>query len=41
LGLAIVRRLVDAHGWRIQAASTPGRGTNMTISGIATAEENA
>lgn len=41
LGLAIVRRLVDAHGWRIQAASTPGRGTTMTISGIATAEENA
>jgi len=41
LGLAIVKRMVESHGWRIQAASSPGRGTTMTISGIRNAEENA
>lgn len=40
LGLAIVRRLVEAHGWRIQAASTPGHGATMTISGMKTAREH-
>lgn len=39
LGLAIVRRMVEAHGWRIQATSTPPRGTVMTISGIKHAKE--
>ena len=41
LGLAIVRRMVESHGWRIQAASTPGRGATMTIAGIRNAEEGA
>jgi len=41
LGLAIVKRMVESHGWRIQAASTPGRGAAMTISGIRKAEGNA
>ena len=29
LGLAIVRHLVDAHGGRVQAESTPGAGTTI------------
>lgn len=41
LGLAIVRRMVESHGWRIQAASSPGQGAAMTISGIRNAEESA
>jgi signal transduction histidine kinase len=41
LGLAIVKRMVESHGWRIQAASSPGRGAAMTISGIRKAEGNA
>lgn len=39
LGLAIVKRLVESHGWKIQASSVPGRGTTMTISGIRNAQE--
>lgn len=39
LGLAIVKRLVESHGWRIQAGATPGRGTVMSISGIRNFEE--
>jgi signal transduction histidine kinase len=31
LGLAIVRHLVDAHGGRIEAASTVGRGTTISV----------
>lgn len=41
LGLPIVRRLVEAHGWRIQAASTPGTGTTMTIYGLKPVTESA
>jgi signal transduction histidine kinase len=31
LGLAIVRHLVDAHGGRIEASSTVGRGTTISV----------
>jgi len=31
LGLAIVRRIVESWGATIEAASTPGRGTTMTV----------
>jgi two-component system, OmpR family, phosphate regulon sensor histidine kinase PhoR len=31
LGLAIVRHLVDAHGGRIDATSTVGRGTTISV----------
>jgi signal transduction histidine kinase len=31
LGLAIVRHLVDAHGGRIDATSTLGRGTTISV----------
>jgi two-component system, OmpR family, phosphate regulon sensor histidine kinase PhoR len=31
LGLAIVRHLVDAHGGRIEATSTVGRGTTVSV----------
>jgi two-component system sensor histidine kinase HydH len=35
LGLATVKRMVDHHGWNITAHSRPGRGTTMTITGLA------
>jgi signal transduction histidine kinase len=31
LGLAIAKGLIEAHGGQIRAASTPGRGTTMTV----------
>ena len=31
LGLAIAREVVEAHGGRIEASSTPGQGTTMSI----------
>jgi signal transduction histidine kinase len=32
LGLAIVRHLVEAHGGRVSAVSTPGEGTSVAAS---------
>ncbi len=34
LGLALVRRFVEQHGWRIGIRSEPGRGTRIEIDGI-------
>jgi len=34
LGLSIVKRFAEDHGWAITAESQPDRGTMMTISGI-------
>ena len=31
LGLALVKRITAAHGWRIEADSTPGRGSTFQI----------
>lgn len=31
IGLAIVRELVEAHGWRIEVESEPGRGSRFTV----------
>lgn len=31
LGLFITRKLVEAHGWRIEASSEPGRGSVFTV----------
>jgi signal transduction histidine kinase len=38
LGLAVVNRLVEQHGWTIRVESQVGRGTRITISGIRIAE---
>jgi signal transduction histidine kinase len=34
LGLAVVKRFIEQHGWTIRADSQVGRGTRITISGI-------
>ena len=34
LGLAIVRKMVEQHGWSISIDSVPNRGTTVTIDGI-------
>ena len=43
LGLSIVKHIVQAHGGKVEVASTPGKGTVFTIrlpdSGIASAKE--
>ena len=31
LGLSIVRHLIDAHGGRVDAASTVGKGTTISV----------
>ena len=37
MGLALVRRLVDAHGASVEVESTPGRGSRFTLRWPATA----
>jgi two-component system, NtrC family, sensor histidine kinase HydH len=34
IGLAIVKRIVDEHGWKIAVRSEPGKGTTVAISGV-------
>lgn len=34
LGLAIVRQIVQQHGWAVALRSQPGRGTEVSISGL-------
>jgi signal transduction histidine kinase len=34
LGLTIVQRIADQHGWTISVAGEPGQGTRVTIAGI-------
>lgn len=31
LGLAVVQRAADEHGWRVRVRSAPGRGTTVTV----------
>ena len=39
LGLTIVRRMAEAHGWQVDLESSPGKGTTVTISGISVVNE--
>ena len=39
LGLTVVQRFVDQHGWSIGVDSEPGRGTRVMVSGIGLAED--
>jgi len=41
LGLAVVKRFVEQHGWSIGVESKVGAGTRVTISGIRTVDEGA
>lgn len=41
LGLPIVKRMVEAHGWHIEVHSLQGHGTTMTITGLKPATEPA
>ncbi|MBF0199030.1 MAG: HAMP domain-containing histidine kinase [Planctomycetes bacterium] len=38
IGLAIVKKIADEHGWKIFLKSTPEEGTSFTITGIRCAE---
>ena len=38
LGLSIVKRFAEDHGWTVSAESQPGRGTTIRISGISLSE---
>ena len=32
MGLSIVKRIADLHGWDVSADSRPGRGTTIVLS---------
>ena len=38
LGLAVVQRAAEEHGWRLRVCSAPGRGTTMTVELFARAQ---
>ncbi len=34
IGMPIIKNIVDAHGWKIDIKSSPGKGTNITLKAV-------